>query len=157
MKTQTNIQIVVQDGKSKITKWTQDFEHCPTVGDRIRIPEARAGDLQGYQPEATVTMVEVDQNTGRFQITAEAECTLPADQRPLVTLNASLLPERIHDQVEKHVRQRLDLPVLEWEESTHTAPIIRLHPFKSHLRTPLDTLQHELRDILNEAVKLAPC
>lgn len=157
MKTSTNIQIVVKDGKSKIAQWTQQFEHCPTVGDRVRIPENMADTLQGYDREATVSLVEMDQNTGNLVISAEAACKLPADQRPLVTLNASLLPQRIHSQVENHLRRRLELPVLEWEESTHTAPIIRLHPFKSQLRTPLETLQSELREILDEAVKLAPC
>ena len=157
MKTNAMNKIVVKDVKTKIADWTQEFEHRPTVGDRIKFPENVAKTLEGYQPEATVSLVEMDQNTGDFQIVLDAECNLGTDQRPLVTLNASLLPERIHQQVENHVRQRLNLPVLEWEESSETTPVIRLHPFKSNLKTPLPTLQKELREILDEAVKLAPC
>jgi hypothetical protein len=127
------------------------------VGDRILIPEDVARTLKGYDPEAVVSLEEMDQTTGDFRIIADALCSLPTDQRAVVTLNASLLPERIRKEVEDHVRRRLDLPVLEWEESTHTTPIIRMHPFKSQLKTPLDTLQHELREILHKAVALAPC
>lgn len=157
MKTKSNDLIVVKDGKSKIASWTQEFEHRPTVGDRLRIPEDVAKTLPGYHAEATVSLVEKDYNTGDCTIDLEAECDLATDQRPLVTLNASLLPERSRREVEDHVRRRLVLPVLEWEESSATEPIIRLHPFKSQLKTPLDTLQHELGEILREAVKLAPC
>ncbi|MES2923519.1 MAG: hypothetical protein V4819_18330 [Verrucomicrobiota bacterium] len=157
MKTKPLDQIVVKDGKTTIATWTQEFEHRPTVGDRIRIPENVAQALVGYQPEATVSQLGMDQNTGDVQIVLDANCSMAADQRPLVTLNASLLPERIRQQVEDHVRQRLDGPVLLWEESSATSPIIRLHPFKSSLKTPQETLQNELRAILGEAVKLAPC
>ncbi len=157
MKTKSNQQIVVIDGKSNIASWTQDFEHPPTVGDRIRFPEDVAKSLKGYAPEATISLVELNQNTGDAVIAVDAECNLPADQRPSVTLNSSLLPERIHREVENHVRQRLELPLIEWERSSETTPILRLHPFKSQLKTPLTTLQRELREILDEAVKLAPC
>ena|SRR6478672_11207992 len=157
MKTKSINKIVIRDGKTRLAEWTQEFEHRPTVGDRITFPENVARTLQGYRPEAAVCLVEMDQNTGDFQIIVDAECNVPADQRPLVTLNASLLPKRIHQRVENHVRQRLDLPVLEWEESNETTPIVRLHPFKNQLKTPLATLQKELREIHDDAVKLAPC
>jgi hypothetical protein len=157
MKTISAHQIVLKDDKSRIANWTQEFELRPTVGDRIKIPDDLAKTLAGYKAEALVSQVEMDQNTGDFQIVLDAQCILPGDQRPLVTLNASLLPERIRQQVEAHVRQRLDLPVLEWEESSETVPIIRLHPFNSQPKTPLATLQKELRDILSDAVKLASC
>lgn len=157
MNTKNHTQIVVKDGSSKIAGWTQEFEHCPTVGERIRIPDDVARTLGGYDPEAVVSLEEKDQHTGEFRIVADASCSLPTDQRPVVTLNASLLPERIRKEVEDHVRRRLDLPVLEWEDSTATTPIIRLHPFRSQPKTPLDTLQGELREILHKAVALAPC
>lgn len=157
MKTKITTQVVVKDGKSKIATWTQDFEHRPTVGDRIRIPDDVARSLVGYDSDTTVSLEEMDQATGQFTIVADATCDLATDQRPVVTLNASLLPERIHKQVEDHVRSRLDLPVLEWEESSETSPVIRLHPYKSSPKTPLDTLQRELRGILYKAVELAPC
>lgn len=157
MKTKSISQIVVNDDKSRIAEWTQEFEHRPTVGDRIRIPDNVARTLDGYKTEAAVSLVKLDHKTGDFQLVLSAECNLPGNQRPLVTLNASLLPERIHRQVENHLRKRLDLPVLEWAASSETAPIIRLHPFKARPKTPLATLQQELRDILGEAVKLAPC
>jgi ribosomal protein L30E len=157
MNTKTISQIVLKDGKSKIAGWAQEFEHRPTVGDRIRIPEDVARTLEGYDAEATVTMEQMAINTGDVLIVAEASCKLPADHRPVVTLNASLLPERIRKQVEAHVRARLDMPVLDWEESSETVPVIRFHPFKSQPKTSLDTLQRELREILTKAVALAPC
>ncbi|MEO7098910.1 MAG: hypothetical protein ABI162_06080 [Luteolibacter sp.] len=157
MKTKSNHQIVVQDGKSRIANWTQEFDHLPTVGDRLRIPEDVAKTLEGYQSEAVVSQVEMDQNTGDFKIMADAGCNVAPGKRPLVILNASLLPERIHNEVENHVRQRLELPMIEWEESSETTPIIHPFPSDSQLRTPLNTLQGELRGMLNEAVKLAPC
>jgi hypothetical protein len=157
MNSKTITQIVVKDGSSKIANWTQEFAHRPTVGDKIRIPDDVARTLEGYDSEATISLEEIDRSTGEFRITADAECNLPTNQRPVVTLNASLLPERIRKEVEDHVRLRLDLPLLEWEESSVTTPIIRLHPFKSQLKTPPDTLQHELREMLHKAVALAPC
>ncbi len=157
MKTKSKNQIVVKDGKSTIACWPQEFEHRPTVGDRVKFPENLAKTLKGYHAEGAVSLVEMDQHTGDFQIVLDAECGLATDQRPFVALNASLLPDRIHQQVEDHVRLRLDMPVIEWEDSSETTPVIRLHPFKSELKTPLATLQQELREILNEAVKLAPC
>jgi ribosomal protein L30E len=157
MKTKTIYQVVVKDSRSKVADWTQEFEHRPTPGDRLRIPENVARNLEGYEPEATVSLVEMDLETGDFLIVADAACKLATNQRPVVTLNASLIPERIREEVEDHVRRRLDLPVLEWEDSSATAPIIRLHPFKSHPQTPLETLQNELRQILHKAVELAPC
>lgn len=152
MKTKTISQIVLKDGKSKIASWNQEFEHRPTVGERIRIPEGVARTLEGYDTEATVSMEEMVLNSGEVVIVADAACKLPTDQRPVVTLNASLLPVRIRKEVESHVRNRLDLPLLDWEESSMTEPIIRLHPFKSKPKTSLDTLQRELREILDKAV-----
>ena len=35
--------------------------------------------------------------------------------------------------------------------------IIRLHPFKSKPKTPSDTLQRELREMLDKAVAPATC
>lgn len=157
MKTKTMTQIVVKDGKSNIASWTQEFEHRPTVGERVGIPDDVARALEGYEAEAVVALEQMDQNTGDFLIVADAKCNLATDQRAVVTLNASLLPERIHKDVEDHVRRRLELPVIEWEESSETTPVIRLHPFKSNPKTPLDTLQRELREILHRAVQLAPC
>lgn len=157
MNTNNITQIVIKDGRSEIASWPQEFEHRPTVGDRIRIPDDVARTLEGYDAEAIVTLEEIDITTGDFRIVANAACGLPSDRRPVVTLNASLLPERIRKEVEDHVRRRLDMPVLEWEESSATAPIIRLHPFKSQPKTSLDTLQRELGAILHKAVELAPC
>lgn len=157
MNTKTISQVVLKDGKSKIAGWAQEFEHRPTVGDRIRIPEDVARTLRGYDVEANVCMEEMALNSGDVLIVAEAICKLPPDQRPVVTLNASLLPERIRKEVEDHMRGRLDMPVLDWEESSETVPIIRFHPFKSQPKTPLETLQAELRGILAKAVAPAPC
>lgn len=157
MTTKTISQIVLRDGKSKIASWVQEFEHRPTVGDKIQIPEDVARTLEGYDAEATVSMEEISLNSGVVLLVAEAMCKLPADHRPVVTLNASLLPERIRKEVEAHLRGRLDMPVISWEESSETLPVIRFHPFKSQPKTPLDTLQRELRQILNEAAAPSPC
>jgi len=157
MKTKTISQIVLKDGKSTIASWTQDFEHRPTVGERIRIPDDLVRTLEGYDAHATVSMEEMVLDSGDVVIVAEAACKLPAARRPVVTLNASLLPVRIRKEVEAHLRRRLDFPILDWEESSMTEPIVRLHPFKSQLKTPLDTLQREIREILHRAVALAPC
>jgi hypothetical protein len=157
MKTKTINKIVVKDGKSKIASWNQDFEHRPTVGERVKIPAAVAETIKDFKPEATVSLVQMDQTTGDFQIVVDAECKLPTDQRPVVALNASLIPDRIRTDVEGHLRKRLDSPVLDWEESSATTPIIHLHPFKSKLRTPLEKLQAEVGEMVNEAIKLAPC
>jgi len=157
MKTKTICQVVVKDSRSKIASWTQEFEHRPTPGDRIPIPENVARNLEGYDAEATVSLVEMDLESGEFRIVADASCNLATNQRPVVTLNASLIPERVREEVEDHVRRRLELPVLEWQESAETAPIVRLHPFKSQPRIPLATLQDELRQILRHAVELSSC
>ena len=157
MKTNTKTQIVLKDGKSTIGTWTIDFAQHPTVGDRIEVPQEVLDALPGYGAEAVISMVRLDPHSGELNIEAAAKCSLPIDQRPVVILNSDLVPERVRAQVEKHLRNRLKLPLLDWEESSVTDPIVQLHPFNSQQETPLPTLQKELHAILLESSELAHC
>lgn len=157
MKTNTKTQIVLKDGKSTIGTWTIDFAHHPTVGERVEVPDDVLKALPGYGAEAVISMVRIDPDSGELNIEAAAKCELPIDQRPVVILNANLVPERIRGRVEKHLRSRMNLPLLDWEASSATDPIVQLHPFNSRQETPLATLQKELHAILLESSELAHC
>ncbi len=152
MKDITN-QVILKDGKSVIGTWSLGTGNHPTIGDRIDISaEARKA---GYGEKGEVTKVEFDRTEPVCRIEVEADCPLATDQRPVIALNQSMFPEKLRESVEDHVRSRLEFPVLEWEESYRTTPIVRVHEFNGRLKTPLDTLQAELRDILTAASELS--
>ncbi|WP_193213054.1 hypothetical protein [Luteolibacter marinus] len=155
MKTKSKNQVVVKDGKTRIADWNREFEQHPTVGDRIAIPDDVARNLSGYESEVTVSMVRMDPHTGDLVIEADARCKIPTEQRAVVTLNAGLIPERVRQEAERLLRSRLDHPVIDWEESDEATPIVRIHPFKSELKTPLEQLQEQLREVVLDASKLA--
>jgi hypothetical protein len=89
MKTKTTTQVIVKDGKSIIADWTQEFEHRPTVGDRIRIPDDVVRTLAGYEPQAFISMEEIDQSTGDFRIIAEAQCRCSCGRKAPLQLRSS--------------------------------------------------------------------
>ena len=155
MKTKTKSQIVLKDGKSTIASWNTDSATRPTVGERIDLPEKVTGKLKDYASQAEVTMVRMDPQHGELVVEAAAQSNLPVDQRPVVILNASMVPERLRQEVEDHLRKQLVLPVLDWEESTATTPIVQLHPFQGRLKTPVAQLQEELHEMIVHAIEPA--
>lgn len=150
---ETTNHIVLMDAKSEVASWPLNSGSRPTVGDRIDVTIGARG--TGYGNSGTVTKVEVNQRNGVCRIVVEADCPLANEQRPVVSLNANLIPDRLRKEVEAHLRSRLDFPVLEWMESYETRPIVQVHEGSTPLKTPLRTLQSELRDILEKAVDLA--
>lgn len=145
-----NYHIVLKDGKSRIADWTQDFESQPTLGDRITLPASVNSIDTGYLREAIVSRVEIGAPAGGRTIEAHAESSIPAARRTVVTLNRSLIPERVREVVEARIRKLVQLPIFEWEESFGSNPIIRLHQFHTHGDTVLTTLQAEIRVILDQ-------
>lgn len=121
---ETTNQIVLMDAKSEIASWPLNSGR-PTVGDRIDVTPGAQG--TGYGNSGTVTKVEVNQRNGVCRIEVEADCPLANELRPVVSLNANLIPDRVRKEVEAHLRSRLDFPVLEWLESYETRPIVQVH------------------------------
>jgi hypothetical protein len=150
-----NHQIVLKDGKSTIATWPQAPGDHPTIGDRIEIPSGTLEANAGFGGSATVSKVEIDHHNHVCRIEAEAGCKLPADQRPVITLNSSLVPENLRQEVENHVRGQVDFPILEWEDSFESKPVVRFHLLNGELRTPLETLETGVRGILKDHSELA--
>jgi hypothetical protein len=152
---QINYLVVLKDGKSELATWSQDPSGRPTVGERIQIPAAVLAAITGFGPSGNVTKVEIDQRNHAGRIEVEAESTTSIELRPVLTLNASLIPENLRQLVESHLRAGLESPVLEWEESFDSKPIVRVHQLKGGLQTPLETLQSEVLGILKDHSELA--
>lgn len=138
-------QIILKDGRSTLGTWAHESSGSVTVGDRIEIPSNIAGDHRGYGAEAIVSRIELDTQTGVYNIEAEVQSDVPTSKRPVVTLNSSLVPTHLHDRFENFVRGKLNVPVIEWEDSFETNPVIRLHQHDDNSRTTLADLQADLR------------
>ncbi|MEO8613550.1 MAG: hypothetical protein ABI600_00290 [Luteolibacter sp.] len=147
--------IVIKDGKSELANYPQDLDHLPTVGDVMSMPERLSQQLRGYHDSAMVARVGIDRNTGRTQVDLEAKCELPTDKRPVLMLNASLVPPVLRRKVEDYVRNRLDFPSFDWEESTQTPAILRFDPFNSKPKTSQAELESELRKLIHAALEPA--
>lgn len=158
MNTNENIrknQITLKDGKSRIANWTVESGTKLTVGDRIDLPAEVAREHPGFGKQATVSRVELDSQTGALLIDVEADGEIAGSDRPVVTLNSSLVPEDLRTAVESQIRQRLGVPVIEWEESFESAPVLRLHQFGQSKEVTLPMLQTEIRASLNQLLDSA--
>jgi len=145
----SNMHFVLRDGKAIIGRWSPASAMDLTIGDRVGLPQDIIRDHPGYGTHAVVSRVEMDNTNGACNVDLDVECPVPASRRPYVALNSSLVPEAHRASVEEIVRGRLELPVLEWEESYETTPVIRFHPFDSRPGVSMVELNKELRSHLH--------
>lgn len=148
---------MLKDGRMQLATWSQDFEHMPTIGERVDVSGRLSHGISGYGDQGMVSRVEMDPENSMQRIDVEAECELKDHQRPVVFLNANLVPARDRAEVEDYLRSHLDLPILDWENSLETQPIVRVHTGLAKLRTPVPTLQAEIRNILMSHSELSHC
>lgn len=147
--------IRLQDGKSLLAEWSHHFDTIPTIGDRLHIEDV-SGELQpGYRDSATV--FRIDQNLRTRQLTLVLEAIPAAEQkgRNVVYLNANYIPEARHQEIEKFVRNHVDLPVFEWVYSQQPSPIVELHGPTTISRAAIGQLQAKIRRVLDESSPLA--
>jgi hypothetical protein len=145
-------QIAFMDGTSEVTSWPLKSGSQPTVGDRVDVAEGAKN--TGYSNTGIVTKVEVDEHSGTYRIEVAAECPLASNERPVFSLNANMIPDRLRKEVETLLRTRIDFPVVEWLESYETTPIVQVHEHNTKMKTPVKILQTEIREILAQASEL---
>ncbi len=145
----SKLNFVLRDGKAIIGRWTPGSAMELTIGDRVGLPQDIIRDHPGYGTHAVVSRVELDINSGARNVDLDVECPLPANRRPYVLLNSSLVSDANRASVEEIVRGKLELPVLEWEESYETTPVIRFHPFDSRPGVSMSELNSQLRSHLH--------
>lgn len=155
MNTTPTYTVIAKDGKMKLTQWKQTFNTPPTVGDPLEVPTSLAGALPGYKPQASVSLIRIDPQSGDQVIEAEIECRLSREQRPGVILNSNFIPPRARTQVENYLKEHLQAPVIDWEESTLGRPIVGLHLFPNQPKLEEIPLQDALRRIVRNAGDLA--
>lgn len=148
-------QIVLKDGRNPIASWQATQATALTVGDQIEIPADVANQHPGYGNRAIVSRVEIDGTNGGWIIDVEAESARGAVDRPVVTLNSSLIPEAHRATIEEKVRGSLGLPVIEWEESYEAQPVLRLHHLDTRGGVSAQQLNTELRTTLNGLLETA--
>ena len=148
--------ILLKDGEVLLESWPQEFSELPTVGEKIDISGKLPDELEGYREQAMVTRIEWDQESDNHRIEAEADCELADHERPIVFLNASMIPASRRRDAEQLLRRELQLPILHWEESYEPKPIVRLHDNGKKLTTSLAELQKKLGDLFKGPMEMAP-
>jgi len=146
--------IILKDGLSTLASWTHQFDKEPTIGETISISGQWANPLPGYGDRATVRKIELNTKTNELHIEVEPLLHQKENSRPVVVLNADLIPERVRTEVEAYLRDHLDLPLLDWEQSRELEPILRFHENGSKPKLGLPELQAGIRHILHEANEL---
>ena len=151
----TNItHIILKDGFSTLASWTQQFDKEPTIGETISISGQWSDPLPGYGDRATVRKIELNTKTNELHIEVEPLLHQKESSRPVVALNADLIPERVRPAVESYLRDHLDMPLLDWEQSRELEPILRFHENGSKAKLGFPELQAGIRHILHEANEL---
>ncbi len=146
-------QITLKDGRSRLGTWSSETEGHLTIGDRIELPREVAKENPGYGPGAVVTRVEHSADDGLYHIEAEADCKIPANRRTVVTLNKDRVERSLRSAVETLIRKRVQLPLLEWENSRESTPVLRLHSLGEPPKASLPELQREVGQLLADAVQ----
>jgi len=146
--------IILKDGLSTLASWTHQFDKEPTIGEIISISGQWTDPLPGYGDRATVRKIELNTKTNELNIEVEPLVNQKESSRPVVALNADLIPERVRPAVEAYLRDHLDLPLLDWEQSRELGPILRLHENGSKAKLGLPELQAGIRHLLHEANEL---
>jgi|GEM_PF-1855069 len=146
--------VILKDGLSILASWTHQFDKIPTIGETISISDQWADPLPGYGDRASVRKIELNTKTNELHIEVEPLLHQKESSRPVVALNADLIPERVRTAVESYLRDHLDLPLLDWEQSHELEPILRLHENGSKAKSDLPQLQAGIRHILHEANEL---
>jgi len=146
-------QIILKDGRSRIGEWTAETGGHLTVGDRVELPGEIARENPGYGPGAVVTRVEHSADDGLCHIEAEADCKVPANRRTVVTLNKDRVERALRADVEAHIRKRVELPLLEWEESRESVPVLRMRSPGDAPKASLADLQREVSQLLADSLQ----
>ena len=146
-------QIILKDGRSRIATWSCETGGHLTVGDRVELPSEIAKENPGYGPGAVVSRVEYSADDGLCHIEAEADCQIPANRRTVVTLNGNRVERALRSAVETHIRKRVELPLLEWEDSQESTPVLRMHSLGEPPKASLPELQREVSQLLADALQ----
>ncbi len=150
-----NITVHLNDGKTRITSWSQDFSKFPTLGEWVDIDTMRSPIPDGYETIGMISKIAFDSSGRNPEIHLDAVAAKNPGGRPAVLLNSSYIPEPLARRVEDHLRTCLELPTFEWVRSNEPRPLIDVHVNPRLDRRTFRKWNDELRNIVIEASPLA--
>lgn len=148
MKTKNTITVQINDGRSILHSWSEDFEKLPTVGDTLKIDTSVSPNLKGYKDEAKVLLIEDNTSGNGQKLVLGAEPVSGATKRPTIIMNRDYVPKRHHREAESFLRKHFATPAFEWIESDLPQPIINVHADQKPSVQKLREITDELRDLL---------
>ncbi len=153
MKNHKNTTVQLNDGKSVLHTWSQDFNKLPTVGDILEINTQENQVPAGYRNEAKVLLIETH-GTGT-KLVLEATPLAKQANRPVLVMNKNYVPKRLRVEAETFLRERFDIPTFDWINSDLPQPIIDVHMESKPPIKELRKITDELRALLLKDSPLA--
>lgn len=150
MKANQSINVQLNDGKSVLHSWTQEFERLPTVGETLKVHAEGATNLDGYKDTAKVLLIEERVSEDSKTVILEAVLKKPSSDRPTIVMNSEYVPKRHREDAESFLRKHFETPAFEWIASDLPQPIIDVHASPKPAASELRKITDELRDLLLE-------
>lgn len=148
MKTKNIITVQINDGRSILHTWSENFEKLPTVGDTLEIDTGANPDLKGYKDQAKVLLIEDKSSGDGHKLILGAEPVNGPTKRPTIIMNRDYVPQRHRREAESFLRKHFATPAFEWVESDLPQPIINVHAEQKPSVQKLRKITDELRDLL---------
>ena len=141
--------VILKDGGAQLAAWTQSFDQRPTLGESLEIPADLHTDLAGYEPHALVSRIEL-RSPLPDQIDLEASCRIQKFERTIIVINSSLICDSMRGDVEAYVRSKLQFPLIYWDSSTDSYPVVRFYDPASGQTSCPQAIQSGLLDLRHE-------
>ncbi len=139
--------IVLKDGDTILATWTLPFDKRPQLFESLEIPARFQTALAGYEPTAVITRIEVGAPLPD-KIDLAALCHVKDQGRPVIVINSARIGKSQRGAAEGYLRSRLQFPLIYWESSTASDPVVRFHdPVTGRKSCPAD-IQSGLIDLL---------
>lgn len=121
-----HVSFILKDGHSRLAAWILPADQRPSLYESVEIPDRFRETLVGYEPRAVVTRIEMEKFNA-IQIDLEAISLVKKEQRPVIILNSARIGDRRRGAIEAYLRSKLAFPLVYWESSTSSDPVIRFY------------------------------
>ncbi|MES2466884.1 MAG: hypothetical protein V4675_06255 [Verrucomicrobiota bacterium] len=139
--------IVLKDGHTILATWTLPFDKRPQLFDSLEIPARFQTALAGYEPTAVITRIEV-RPALPDKIDLAALCHVKEQDRPVIVINSARIGKSQHGAAEGYLRSKLQFPLIYWESSTASDPVVRFHDSVTGRKSCPADIQSGLIDLL---------
>lgn len=121
-----HLSFVLKDGHSRLATWILPGDRRPSLNESVEVPDRFREALVGYEPRAVVTRIEVGKSPPD-QVDLEAISLTKMEHRPVIVLNSDRIGDRWRGGVEAYLRSQLANPLIYWESSISSDPVVRFH------------------------------